>query len=169
MFYIKLVIVIIKFFLNQINPCKNLNYIKSHFEKCRLLSQNDKLIQVQVYSVTLLISSQCIKLFALYLFPFGTHVHFMLFDYFHLSHMIKEYNFATAFVVVMIVYYYWVGHFEIGSNTTMQMVYRVLILGDMKWFIRRHLEKRDLLVYVRRIALVIMNMQQMFVITAGTY
>ncbi len=172
MIFIKIAVLLVDILFAVLNPIKKIAFIAAYFRRTKLASAGDRKTLAQIYLILSLITIQLLKLLLTYLLRPGDFTKTVLFDYFHLSHLPPEFNLAIAPVLAMIAYYYWVGHFEVEGNGTMQLAYRVLLEGEHSCFLQTETTEvtgRNVLAMIKASALLFLNAQQVFIVVLGRF
>lgn len=89
------------------------------------------------------------------------------FDYFRFIGMPENFNLGFALLYYQFYYFYFVCYFQAYNNNSVVSLYRVLILKQVKSFFlsTKYKEKYNVIVLVKRCFLIIVNYQQVNVIS----
>ncbi|KAH9394158.1 hypothetical protein TYRP_021292 [Tyrophagus putrescentiae] len=172
MIFIQIAVLLVDILFAVLNPIKKIAFIAAYFRRTKLASAGDRKTLAKIYFILSLITIQLLKLLLTYLLRPSDFTKTVLFDYFYLSHLPPEFNLAIAPVLAMIAYYYWVGHFEVEGNGTMQLAYRVLLEGEHSCFLQTETTEvtgRNVLAMIKASALHFLNAQQVFIVVLDIF
>lgn len=170
MIFIKFIILIVDMAIAILSPVKRLSFIHAHFRRGELAAEGDPKTLFRIYTILTIIGIQGVIFLVTYLFHFDNSTKTLFFDYYHLNGLSAEFNLATAPVLAMIAYFYWVGHLEVKGNEATQLAYKVLFRRDeeVDIFLESHTPKgKNVYNIIKKSAFFFLNIQQVFIVVYG--